>query len=530
MSDCFYNNIQALNKIHPKLVISLQSSKIPAFPFRESKQFPEQMEIQYKGVWVPWSYSTDITLPKKKGHLLLGAGCGSWCLKILQSTNTKIVVWDENLSRIKSFLENCDISSYIEKGRCKIIFGSEILLFTTALHTVDYSILPMLSTDNSYFLKWFLGKEHRDVYLVGDGGLYVEDVCSFILSQGHSPLKISLEQWQLQYAIKWKPKAIITINFVEGLELFCEQNKIPYICWEIDPNMDAMDKFVSQSRFYRYTHLFTYRKKHLSFYQRQGITTEYLPLAAPIYRKETASQKAYVQNLVFVGSSMYKQGNESLIKLQALLEQKLPPLQVQTLIQNAIQYQQRYPDTYVLDDFFHKNLPLYKAWFPEDNIPMLVGEYCASQRRLEYCRHVAPFGLDIWGDSGWKKIDGCGANIRGEVGYFRQINQVYSSGVIHLDINRLYQNDMITLRVFEVLACGGFILAEYSEALKELFELGTDIETWKNKEELVDKIKFYLHNPTSRDTIRRSGQNIVLQKHRFSQKMHYIFQQSNVHI
>ena len=51
---------------------------------------------------------------------------------------------------------------------------------------------------------------------------------------------------------------------------------------------------------------------------------------------------------------------------------------------------------------------------------------------------------------------------------FETINHVYSNGGIHLVINRLYQNDMITLRVFEVLACGGFILAEYSEALEEL--------------------------------------------------------------
>ena len=83
---------------------------------------------------------------------------------------------------------------------------------------------------------------------------------------------------------------------------------------------------------------------------------------------------------------------------------------------------------------------------------------------------------------------------------------------------------MITLRVFEVLACGGFILAEYSDALAELFDIGTEIEVWRTQEELLDKISFYIDKPNLRDTIRRKGQSIVHQRHMFAQKMNYIME------
>ena len=202
----------------------------------------------------------------------------------------------------------------------------------------------------------------------------------------------------------------------------------------------------------------------------------------------------------------------------------MSPADTKSFIARAILHQKDNPDTYVIEDFFTAHLSRHKIWFPNENLPILLGEYCASLRRLEYCTMVAKWGLDVWGDSGWEEIKDSGARIRGKVGYFKNINFVYSNGGIHLDINRLYQNDMITLRVFEVLACGGFILAEYSEALAELFEIGTEIEVWRTKEELLDKIKFYIDKTVIRDKIRRKGQSVVHQRHMFAQKMNYIME------
>jgi spore maturation protein CgeB len=532
MSGYFPKNILELEKQHPDLAKDLRKIGINKYQLRKAPSKGGVFELLYKEKWYTWQYPQIENHPSKKAVLLLGAGSGHICLDILQKfPSKKVVIWDCELSRLHLLFRICDVSSYIRQGRLKIIYGVEILSWKKIKTRVQAYILPMIRQQGSSILEFFQGPDEiKNLFLIGEGGLYVEDVCSFIKDRGHMTLQMSMTKWQLKYMLKWKPKAIITINFIPYLEYFCEEHKLPYVCWEIDPNMDAMDSYPMKKSKYQYTKMFTYRKKHIPLYERIGIQSTYLPLASPIYRKETTSGPNYKRNLVFVGSSMNEEGKKSIAKLHFLLKKKLPPPKIKEFIARAILHQKTNPDTYVIDNFFETHLPASKLWFPKENLPILLGEYCASMRRLEYCKMVAKWGLDIWGDKGWEELKDSQANIRGEIGYFKEINHVYSNGGIHLDINRLYQNDMITLRVFEVLACGGFILAEYSDALAEIFDIGTDIEAWKTKEELLDKIEFYIDKPELRDTIRRRGQGIVLKKHMFAQKMNYILDSMDIKI
>ena len=51
------------------------------------------------------------------------------------------------------------------------------------------------------------------------------------------------------------------------------------------------------------------------------------------------------------------------------------------------------------------------------------------------------------------------------------------------------------MRVFDVLACGGFVLAERSPALAELFEIGAEVECYASADELEAKVAHYLAHP-----------------------------------
>ena len=533
MSSRFFSkNMEALQKLHPDLATDIQKANPSKYTIKKRQtKGGFFLDLCIDGTCYMWQHTIVESIPSKKGLLFLGAGNGHVCLQYLKKhPSLKIVIWDCEIERLRLFLQFCDISTYIEQNRLKIIFGVELFSFQGLYHKkqiVTYT-LPMLKelAQGVHFLKLFQKQQWKEnLFLIGEGGLYVEDLCSYIDKRGDLSLIMSMRLWQLKYILKWKPKCLFTINFIPGLEHFCEENKLPYACWEIDPNMDPMERYPMQTRSYKYSKMFTYRKKHIPLYERLGIQSQYLPLAAPVYRQEASLvDPTYKQNLVFVGSSMNKEGQKSISKLHSMLKTKMSPADTKSFITRAIIHQKKHPDTYVIDDFFATHLSPHKIWFPKENLPILLGEYCASLRRLEYCTMVAKWGLDIWGDSGWEEIKDSGARIRGKVGYFKNINFVYSNGGIHLDINRLYQKDMITLRVFEVLACGGFILAEYPEALAELFDIGTEIETWRTKDELLDKISFYIDKPNLRDTIRRKGQSIVHQRHMFAQKMNYIME------
>jgi hypothetical protein len=70
--------------------------------------------------------------------------------------------------------------------------------------------------------------------------------------------------------------------------------------------------------------------------------------------------------------------------------------------------------------------------------------------------------------------------------------------------------DTYTTRNFEIPAIGTFMLSEYSSDLATLFEEGREAEYFRSKDELIDKIQFYLVHDTEREIIARRGHERVL--------------------
>lgn len=40
------------------------------------------------------------------------------------------------------------------------------------------------------------------------------------------------------------------------------------------------------------------------------------------------------------------------------------------------------------------------------------------------------------------------------------------------------------MQIFDIMACGGFVLADYSRELDEIFEIGREVETYRTIDEL----------------------------------------------
>jgi spore maturation protein CgeB len=92
---------------------------------------------------------------------------------------------------------------------------------------------------------------------------------------------------------------------------------------------------------------------------------------------------------------------------------------------------------------------------------------------------------------------------------------------VHLDISRAYQRDIVTLRVFDILACGGFVLAEHSEELSRVFA-PDEIETWRTLGELRAKVAHFVAHPDERRERAARGRARVLRDHRLSQRVERI--------
>jgi hypothetical protein len=104
-----------------------------------------------------------------------------------------------------------------------------------------------------------------------------------------------------------------------------------------------------------------------------------------------------------------------------------------------------------------------------------------------------------------------------------KINLGFSScGETHLGDERILQ---VRLRDFEVPMSGGFYMVEYMEELEEFFDIGREIVCYENRDDLADKIKYYLAHDGEREEIRLRGYERCLRDHTWHKRFAAAFKE-----
>jgi spore maturation protein CgeB len=81
----------------------------------------------------------------------------------------------------------------------------------------------------------------------------------------------------------------------------------------------------------------------------------------------------------------------------------------------------------------------------------------------------------------------------------------------------------IRLRDFEIPMSGGFYLTEYQEEIEAFYDIDREIVCYRTKEELLDKIHFYLRHPAERAHIREAGRQRCLSEHTWAKRFEKAF-------
>ena len=81
----------------------------------------------------------------------------------------------------------------------------------------------------------------------------------------------------------------------------------------------------------------------------------------------------------------------------------------------------------------------------------------------------------------------------------------------------------VRLRDFEAPMCRTCYLTGYTEEIGEFYQLGKEIDTYKSKEELVDKTKFYLNHPHEAEKLREAGYQRALRDHTWKSRLQQLF-------
>lgn len=91
-------------------------------------------------------------------------------------------------------------------------------------------------------------------------------------------------------------------------------------------------------------------------------------------------------------------------------------------------------------------------------------------------------------------------------------------------------NDTANMRIFEATGSGSFLLTEHFPNISNFFEIGKEIETYKDGKELIDKIDFYISHPKERELIAFNGQQRCLKDHSMERRAEWLNQIINKHI
>ncbi|KKQ32650.1 MAG: hypothetical protein US49_C0006G0101 [candidate division TM6 bacterium GW2011_GWF2_37_49] len=151
-----------------------------------------------------------------------------------------------------------------------------------------------------------------------------------------------------------------------------------------------------------------------------------------------------------------------------------------------------------------------------------VGSWDTSRQRcLEKLLEKMPdLKLAVWGNR-WKEnlsaSSGLLKFIKGDAVYGADMINVFKSSKIALNFIRKQNLNAHNMRTFEIPASKAFMLTQYTdEQAKHLFQDGESVECFKNIEELVFKIKFFLKNEALRNDRAEKGflvaQKYVLEK------------------
>jgi spore maturation protein CgeB len=81
----------------------------------------------------------------------------------------------------------------------------------------------------------------------------------------------------------------------------------------------------------------------------------------------------------------------------------------------------------------------------------------------------------------------------------------------------------IRLRDFEIPMSGGFYLTEYQDEIAVFFDIDREIVCYGNRDELRDKIKFYVRHPAIREKIRWAGRRRCLNDHTWTKRFEQVF-------
>jgi hypothetical protein len=150
-----------------------------------------------------------------------------------------------------------------------------------------------------------------------------------------------------------------------------------------------------------------------------------------------------------------------------------------------------------------------------------------SPKRASRLLELAGHGItvDVFGDAAWAKVKHRCLRYHGVADNRRDCPLIYSRSKINLNISSEQLITALPVRVFDVLAAGGFLLTDRRADVDELFKPGRDLAVYENDIDLCRKVYFYRDADEERARIAGHGHAGVLDRFTFDKILPPMIQQ-----
>jgi spore maturation protein CgeB len=130
--------------------------------------------------------------------------------------------------------------------------------------------------------------------------------------------------------------------------------------------------------------------------------------------------------------------------------------------------------------------------------------------------------MDLWTLSDTKKLPKI--HNRGGADSNKMMPQIIKCSKINLNLTNRPIKSGLPLRIFDLLACGGFVISNYQPEIPELFVPDEDIVLYDSIPDLLAKIEYYLAHEDERKAIARSGYEKVKKFHSYDERLKLMFE------
>ena len=463
---------------------------------------------------------------------LVGVGLGELLPPLLR--HAALRAWSHDPWLLRMALGRVDVVDALRDGRLRLALGSDLARWRADAGAWSRLVHPQLAPLNRVERAFLETQPSQPVALLARGGLFVGALGRALAARGYAVWPLDLEGLAAEEcelaARELEAELCACVNWLEGLERFAHGQELECVCWEIDPSTSPLR---APSGSTERVHVFTWRRAHVGVFRERGFShVEHLPLAAePALRHEPdwepGEREEYAVPIALVGTSMVERVPEyRALLLQAWESWRGAPAGESggvALFEELLAFQRARQHEWVLPELLEERAPGLGAVEVRAHTALaLLGEVAASEKRLAYAANLGASGLHAWGDAGWKLVERHGVRYRGPAGHERELTRIYASGALQLDLSRLYQMDIVTMRVFDVLACGGPLLCEAHPELERLFTPGVELDTYRDVAELKRKAAHWLERPEEARAMGERGRERVLAAHTIEQRVEHM--------